>query len=370
MRELGVDSSVVNLSGSEGVAGLFEDAGFRVWSLNLTPNLTDIFGGVKRLQGVLKQAGPDIVQGWMYHANMLASLTSWPKRARGRSIPILWNIRRGLDDYAQRSFKTRCVIRVNAMLSRSVEGIVYCSLESKEQHESFGFHADSSLVLENGFDTDRFMPRPDQRRAFRARYRIGDDEVVIGNIARFDVAKGHTFLIEAFGKILKVRPNARLVLIGRGVEESNHALRLMIEQHDCCNRVLLLGEQGAVANILPAFDIYCSSSISEGFPNAISEALSCGIVCVVTDTGASKQLVGGIGRVVQSRNAEKLAEALLATIDDGSDARLLAGGYGRQRIIKNYGLRPMAERYYCLYRQVLAPIQRVQGSTINILTSS
>jgi glycosyltransferase involved in cell wall biosynthesis len=354
MRELGVDSSVVNLSGSEGVASLFEDAGLQVWSLNLKPKMSDIFWGVKRLQRVVNEAKPDLIQGWMYHANMLASLTRWPNGRRGRAMPILWNIRRGLDDYAQRGLKTRCVIRANAMLSRTVDRIVYCSPESKDQHEYFGFHSDSSLVLENGFDTDRFMPRPDQRKAFRDRYQIRDDEVIIGNIARFDLAKGHSFLIEAFGRVLKVRSNARLILIGRGVDESNQALRSVIDQHGCRDRVLLLGEQGAVENILAAFDIYCSSSISEGFPNAISEALSCGVVCVVTDTGASKQLVAGIGRVVRSGSAGDLAEALLATIDDGSEARELAGRHARERIIRNYGLRPVAERYNSLYRQVLA----------------
>lgn len=347
MSAFGVESSVVNLGEPHGVAHLFERIGVRVWSLSITPTASGALVGARRLRHIVSQTEPDIVQGWMYHANIITFLA----RVAQRQGPVLlWNIRRGLDDYRQRQLKTRCVIRSNAALSRMIDGVVYCSHESKLQHEQFGFNPKSSAVVENGFDSEKFKPRPESRQAFRRQYGIRDDQIVVGNIGRFDLAKGHTFLIEAFSKVLAVEPKAVLVLIGRGVDESNAELASVLHSCGCRDRVLLLGEQERVEQMIPAFDIYCSASISEGFPNALSEAMACGVVCVATDTGASRQVVGGIGRVVAPRSVEQLAEALIAAIGDGAESRQVAGQYGRERIVTQYALHSVARRYYELYR--------------------
>jgi glycosyltransferase involved in cell wall biosynthesis len=354
MRHLGVRSSVVSLEADKGVSRFFEEAGVRVWSLNIKPTALGAALGVKRLGSIIRATRPDIIQGWMYHANVMA--LSAKLLTPGRAA-IMWNIRRGLDDYAERRLKTRCVVRSNAIASKMVDGIIYCSSVSKSQHEQMGFHASHSTVLENGFDTTKFRPRPEARRSFRHQYGISDEEIVIGNIGRFDIAKGHMYLLKAFQIVLSTQPKARLVLIGRGVDESNLELVAALDRYSCRERVLLLGEQDAVENLHPGFDIYCSSSISEGFPNALSEAMACGTACVATDTGASAQLVKGIGRVVPPRCAQQLAEALVAAIDDGPALREAAGGYGRERILNEYALSSVARQYYNLYSRAIAALR-------------
>jgi glycosyltransferase involved in cell wall biosynthesis len=157
--------------------------------------------------------------------------------------------------------------------------------------------------------------------------------------------------------VVTLRPMARLVLIGRGIDQSNAELVSALNRLGCRERVLLLGECDAVEKLHPGFDIYCSSSISEGFPNALSEAMACGVPCVTTDTGASAELVGGIGRVVPPRSAEQLALALVAAIDDGVLARKAAGVSGRERIVKEYALSSVAGRYCGLYDQALANLE-------------
>lgn len=351
MQEFGVESSVVNLGEEHGVmSDLLRGLGVRVWSLNRHPTVWGALSGVKKLRGVIAQLNPDIVQGWMYHANVTALCA---KSGGGANVPTICNIRRGLDDYAERKLKTRLVIQSNALLSRRADGFVYCSLASKVQHEEAGFLCNRTVVIENGFDTNRFKPNPEFRSAIRSEYGIGDEEIVIGNIARFDVAKGHAFLIEAFCTVVANHTPGRLVLIGRGVDQANDSLRALLSQFNCADRVLLLGERDRVENLIPAFDIYCSSSISEGFPNALSEAMACGIVCVATDTGASKQIVGGIGKVVPPRDSEALAEALLEVIKDGEVGRSRSGVLGRERIVNHFGLQSVAQSYVNLYRETL-----------------
>jgi glycosyltransferase involved in cell wall biosynthesis len=350
MRSLGVQSAVVNLGAPTQLVSQFEAAGVSVWSLNMRASAGGIASAVRRLKQLAEQARPDIIQGWMYHANLVTALWSL---ASGRSLPILWNIRRGLDDYTQRRLRTRCIIRGNAVLSSRVDGIIYCSPESKAQHEEFGFNLGCSVVFGNGFDTEKFRPRPEYRRAFREQHRISDDELVVGNIGRFDVAKGHAFLIEAFSRVLVERPNVRLVLVGRGMDDSNGEILSRLDSLGCRERVLLLGEQNNVETIHPAFDIYCSSSISEGFPNALSEAMACEVACVTTDTGASRQLVEGIGRVVPARSTRRLVEALLATASDSAETRRASAARGRERIVSRYALSTVAQEYADLYKALV-----------------
>jgi glycosyltransferase involved in cell wall biosynthesis len=346
LRERGVKSAVVNLGPDDGVARNFEDAGIKVWSLDIAASPLGMVRGVRSLSSIIDAFKPQVVQGWMYHANLLVYAASVRP---GRKFSSLWNIRRGLDDYSARRAKTRCVIRGNAYLSKNAGGIIYCTKISREQHESFGFSSKRGMVIENGFDTHRFRPRPDLRSTIRARYGIGENEVLIGNIGRYDLAKGHKFLIEAFAKLNSA--SARLIMIGRGVDSCNHELVSMLERLGCHKRVLLLGEQSAVENILPAFDLYCSSSIAEGFPNAIAEALSCGVASVVTDTGASREIVDGLGWVVEPRDSDALSKSLAEALQVGDASLKELGQLGRERIEKRYGLRTITDRYYRAYEE-------------------
>jgi len=351
MQEFGVQSVVANLGDEQGVSHLFEKEGVAVRALHIEPTACGAVLGVARLRKLIRELQPDIIQGWMYHANLLALVAA---RATKSSATVVWNIRRGLDDYAERRAKTRLVIRSNAALSKGVSGIVYCSSMSKTQHEYMGFHPASSVVLENGFDANKFMPRPESRREFRAKYGIGDEEILIANIGRYDIAKGHTYLSEAFGIAVARKPSARLVLIGRGVDDSNSELKAQLRKYGCLERVMMLGEQEEIEKLHPAFDVFCSSSIAEGFPNALSEAMACGVPCVATDVGASRQLVEGIGRVVAARDPVQLAEAIVATIEDGVDGRRDAGERGRQRILRRYTLPSVARRYFEFYATLKA----------------
>jgi len=350
MGLFGVQSAVVNLGALTKLVSLFEEAGIPVSSLNLPASASGMASGVRRFKQIVEQEKPDIIQGWMYHANLITVLS---RLVGERGLPVLWNIRRGLDDYAQRRLRTRCVIRGNAVLSSRVDGIIYCSSESRVQHEEFGFRSRYSVVFSNGFDTEKFRPRPEARKEFRKQYRISDDEIVVGNIGRFDVAKGHVFLVDAFSRVLATRPNVRLVLVGRGMDDENGEIVSMLDSLGCRERVLLLGEQSNVETIHPAFDVYCSSSISEGFPNALSEAMACGVECVTTDTGASRQLVEGIGRVVPARSAKLLADAVLATLNDNPQARRIAAERGRERIVSRYALCSVAQQYAELYKALV-----------------
>jgi glycosyltransferase involved in cell wall biosynthesis len=114
----------------------------------------------------------------------------------------------------------------------------------------------------------------------------------------------------------------------------------------------MLGEQSSTERIYPALDIYCSPSLNEGFPNALSEAMACGVPCVATDTGASRELVEGHGVVVPPRSVEDLAAGIekLAILSAAQRSEL--GEQARELIYSKFSLDRVLRRYSDLYGEV------------------
>jgi glycosyltransferase involved in cell wall biosynthesis len=100
-----------------------------------------------------------------------------------------------------------------------------------------------------------------------------------------------------------------------------------------------------------ALDIACSSSIrSEGFSNAIGEAMSCGIPCVATDIGESREIIGETGALVPAGDPMALAQAIGRVLAESDDERRARGAAARARVERKYSLPEIARRYHELYR--------------------
>ena len=125
---------------------------------------------------------------------------------------------------------------------------------------------------------------------------------LIGLIARYDPMKDHGTFLRAAGLLSKTRPDAHFVLVGQAVDRQNAALTTIVAQESIQDRVHLLGERNDVPRIMQALDVVTPSSYGEGFPNVIGEAMACGAVCVVTDAGDSRRIVGETGIVVPPRD--------------------------------------------------------------------
>jgi glycosyltransferase involved in cell wall biosynthesis len=363
LQDHALRSVVVNLGPATPLVSDFEAANVPVLSLGISPCLRDVPGAVSLLRRTIHDLEPDIVQGWMYHANVMALLA----KVAGRfHLPLVWNIRRGMDDYRQRSRSTRAVIRMSSALSKYVESIIYCSGVCRTQHEAFGYAPNQGRVLHNGFDTAKFAPSQRVREEARALFGATDDEVIIGNVGRYDVAKGHRHLLEAFALVAASVRKVRLVCVGRGVDTENSEISSIIARAGMTERVTLLGERDCVERIFPGFDIYCSSSINEGFPNVIAEAMACALPCVVTDVGGSAEIVDQTGLVVAPRNSGALANGLEMYVRLSSAERCLIGARARVRVRNTFSLESMVTNYAQMYRALGSGFERSPRSRVAI----
>ncbi|HJP68530.1 MAG TPA: glycosyltransferase, partial [Sphingomicrobium sp.] len=104
--------------------------------------------------------------------------------------------------------------------------------------------------------------------------------------------------------------------------------------------VIFTGEAEAAAS-LNALDLVCSSSISEGFPNALAEAMACGKPCVATNAGDSAEIMGDTGSIVGTRDPSALARAIMNEIDNRTPAKSDAA---RQRVIDEFSVQAMSAK--------------------------
>lgn len=303
-----------------------------------------------RLRQTARAIDPDLLQGWMYHGNLAATVAS---RSLDRRPPVIWNVRHSLHDLALEKPLTRTVVRACIPLSHLPRAIIYNARVSAAQHERLGYAADRSIVIPNGFDGEQFKPRPDGRRQLCEELGIGPDAVIIGMIARDHPMKDAANLVRAVAALHQAGRPVQLVIAGRGQDAANRSLAKEIRGAGLGPHITLLGERQDVPAIVAGFDIAAlPSAWGEGFPNVLGEAMASGIPCVATDVGDSAWVIGPHGIVVPPRQADALAAALARLIDLGADGRRQLGAAARARILEKFSIQEVVRQYEALHERV------------------
>ncbi len=348
--------TVISL-GHEGVFGpRLRAAGISVHALGMKDSPLAGLQGLWRLYGLLRRLRPDVVQTWMYHADLLGGGV-----ARLAGIPALaWGVRNSGADLQHGSRSARAVAWVCARLSHWMPGvIIVCAEEAARRHRQWGYDADRMLVIPNGYDLSAWQPDERARAGMRLEWGVGADTPLIGSVARWNPLKDHANLLDAFARSLKRQPDLRCVLVGQGMDAGNAELASLLQRHGITEQVILLGRRDDVARILAALDLYVLSSRAEGFPNVVAEAMATGVPCVVTDVGDAARIVGDCGWVVPPRDAEALSSAIdnavaLLGSEPGLNEYAQRARRGRERVERTYGLDVMRRRYRTVWGRLAA----------------
>jgi glycosyltransferase involved in cell wall biosynthesis len=302
-----------------------------------------------RLVRLLRRPETDIVQTWMYHADLFGGLAA---RLAGRRR-VIWGIRT-TDLGAGNSRATVAIRWLCARLSGRLPALVVCAAEaSRKAHVAVGYAPRPMEVVANGFDMARLASGVGARDALRAQCGFADDMVVVGNVGRFNAAKDQQNFVRAAGLVAARHPQARFLMVGRGLEPSNLELADWIAQTGHAERFVLLGERSDVPACLAAMDVFCLSSRNEGFPNVVGEAMAAGLPCVVTDVGDAALLAGPIGVVVPKENAVALADGLMQMLALPPVARTGLGRRAKDRIEAEFTIERALQRFEAIYQRVL-----------------
>lgn len=339
---------VVSLMAPGAVGDRISALGVPVRSLRMPRDCRNPLAVLPLVQLVLA-AAPDVVQTWMYHADLLGGLAA---KLASRAA-IVWGIHNTSLDPATTRRSTIATVKLCARLSRFVPDRILCVSEaSRDVHAGVGYAPEKLVVVPNGFDLDRFRPDPAARRVVRAELGAGPGDVLVGQVARVAPPKDHATFLRAAALVARRRPEVRFVLAGDGATPDNPALAAEPAARSLGARLSLLGRRDDVPGLMNALDVATLSSTGEAFPLTIGEAMSCGVPCVVSDVGDSALLVGDTGRVVPPRDPAALAAAWNELVSLGSGERRRLGDAARARIAARFGLPRIAGRYAELYRSL------------------
>jgi glycosyltransferase involved in cell wall biosynthesis len=352
--------SVISMTGDGDLGAELRAIGVPLYSLDMRAGRPDP-RGLLRLWRLLRHLHPDLLQSWLYHADLFAMLL-----ARACGVPrLVWNLRcsyMALEHYA---LSLRLVLRLLAWGSSGPawlrpDAVLVNSTAGQHWHTQLGYRPRRWQRIDNGFDLQRYRPDPAAGAAWRRLQHIPEDAVVIGMVARLDPMKGYTTLLEAVAPLLRpdpAHPGVHVVLAGPEVRPETPFFADTLARlglHDATGRTLhLLGPRSDIPELHAALDIAVSASIGEGFANVIGEAMACGIPCVVTDVGDSAWIVGDTGLVVPPQDPTALTRALLAMIEQGPEARRHLGQAARNRMVAGFSLAQIAAHYHDFYTSIL-----------------
>ncbi len=343
-----LETEVVSLTDVGEIGERIRRLGIPVTGLEMGGPVSNVTA-VARLAHWLHRRRPDVVQTWLYHADLVGGLAA----RLGTEAPVLWNIRHAHFVPGVEKRATLRTVRACAALSRRLPTkILCCSHASRTSHALLGYPSDAMVVVPNGFDLTTFRPDDAGRAAIRRELGFSEDDVLIGLVGNDRREKDLGNFLAAAARLHADRPDVRFVLCGIGLDWDNQALARPIRALGLGECFALLGNRSDVARVGAALDVGCSSSVSEGMPNAIGEAMACAVPCVVTDVGDCARLVGETGRVVPASDGAALAAALLGLVDAGRPRRRELGASARRRIADHFSFRAFVEHYHTIYEEV------------------
>lgn len=318
---------------------LFTAAGVRVEELNWRDGR---LRSLMRLLELVRSHKPNVIQGWMVHANLLLSVFSASKAAT-----LIWSVH--AVQY-QLKASTRALEHVCMVLSHFVpKRIVYPSAAARKIFESAGYSRRRSIVIPNGIDLDRFRPDEARRDAVRTSLDVGTDEFLVGCFARWHPDKDHRTLFRAFARAASGKP-WRLLCCGAGMTRGNPELGRLLDEERLDDRVLLLGNRPDMPDLIRATDVVVCSSIAESFGNVIVEALACGLNVISTRCGGPEEIIADERFLVPVGDFAALALRLEAfALGEFSD---VDSDSCRAKAAK-YSADSMCRAYEDLYRSVI-----------------
>jgi len=274
----------------------------------------------------------DLLHGFLYQGNIVTSAVSQLGGA-----PYVTSVR-NMDRW-----KTTLQRQVSRLAHAGASRIIFNAEATREETiATESIRRERTVVIRNGVDVpERDRPPAPPDRAPTA-----------ACVASLSSKKGHAVLLDAFSIARKSLPQARLLLAGDGSLRDRLAWRA--RENGLEQAVEFLGHRDNVRGVFEAADVVVLTSVEEGLPNALLEAMAHGLPVVATDVGGNREVVEheATGLLVPPADRDAVAQALVRLLSDRNLAARM-GEAGRERVRQQFGLRTMLDAYMRLYDDVL-----------------
>ena len=207
----------------------------------------------------------------------------------------------------------------------------------------FGFAPEDVLALPNGVDIEKTRASLFSREEARQLLGISSEVQVIGHVGRLVRAKDQKTLVSAFAEMYKVLPSSCLVIIGAGYFEDE--LKDQVKSLQLPDSaVIFAGAKDNAVRFMPAFDVFALTSVAEGFPRVLLEAMVCQIPIVATDRGGISEVLDAEAQLCQAGDVEGIARRLQEALQLDPQIRKKQVAAGLQRVAENFSSKIFSER--------------------------
>lgn len=318
-----------------------------------TPTVWKELRLIRGLARHLRERPPDLIYGRMYSSVLVAGLAKlWggcrsPLVASEGIFPSVGIV----PDLGRFKFPRLYFVR---KVQRDISAVIVCTAKAMVE-DSVTFYRcrrEKMRVIPNGLDIDAI----DRLREEPPGHPWGDgNRDLVVAVGRLCPQKGFDVLLEAFAPVAAVFPSARLVVLGKGSDRE--ALVRQAAVLGIADRVDFPGWMANPYALLSRAAVFTMSSRYEGFPNALLEAMACGVPAIATDcpSGPSEILEGEVGILVPMNDATKLSDAMRKVLEDPALRNHLARE-GRRRVEERYSLDRMVAAYERLFEEVVESV--------------
>jgi glycosyltransferase involved in cell wall biosynthesis len=295
-----------------------------------------------RLLTVCRRESVRIWHGHDYKSNALGLLLRrfWPMR-----------LVTTVHGWVKQTRRTPLYYRVDELCLPRYESVICVSEDLRDRCIARGVSPDRCLLVENAIDADEFVRRTNRDEA-RRRAGAPPGRIVIGAVGRLSAEKGFDLLIHAVHRLLHVGYDLELWFAGEG--DAEPSLRALATDLGLADRVRLLGYQSDLRPVYEAMDLFALSSIREGLPNVVLEAMAMEVPVVATRVAGVPRLIrdGETGVLVDSGSVDALSSGLGRLLGD-ADARARLATAGRRSVVENYSFAARMQKVRAVYDGLL-----------------
>lgn len=320
-------------------ASLVEGEGIPVFEMNKSPKL-DLFL-VPRLVRLIKRMEVDLVHTHLFTANLWGRIA-----AKLAGVPVI-SSEHGMD-----SWRNAIDLALDQILTSINEKVVFVSHGVKEFYSERNPAVDQKArIIHNGIEIDKFAPVAD-REKIRRQLGLSPNAHVVGIVGRLVPDKAHHHFIEAIKLIAKEDPQIRALIIGEG--KLLGQLKAKVIKMQLEDKIYFLGNQNELPALYQAMDVFVLSSLREGLPLTILEAMAAKVPVIATNVGGVAECIEHErdGILIEPSNPAKLVEAIQRVLSDQNLRENLIR-HANEKVLSRFSVQKMTRDHESLYEEIL-----------------
>ncbi len=349
LRKNGHTIHVISLKPLDSENPLTQQPGIEYYSLNAR-NLLHMVVGVFKLRRLIHRVRPDVVHSYLPMSNVIAGIM----RVFLPPLKLVWGVRDSHGTWEGYRFHTKMFARLERLLSH-VPDLIIANSQAGFVNLMFHTYKAPIEVIRNGIDTQTFSTTPARnKRAFHKELNLNGTITLVGMVTRVKPVKDIETYIAAAAIAYAHNPALRFVLVGDGDGDYLERLRNKVAAHNLDDVFRFYQAVDDPARIYRALDIHMLTSVSEGFPNTLCEAMACGTPCVSTRAGDAETIVSRHGELFPIGNITEAAESIRRLVKRISTNEKKLRTQSRAHIVANFSCKKLAENTQNMLQRILS----------------